>query len=368
MRGQWLGSYQGNTQGTVTVELDDMGDHYDGMAYVYSGAPGLPSIAGRVTTADKGDKFSLKIKTDAIDMRRGIVVSWDSVKQSYPGVSLDPEVDSSWSFDQQNNVLVIDVNSKSGGSAKAHLSKSDGSRAPERTSLESVKSWTAFKDYALALDPNRYVFRGQESNAWRLRTFFHRSGRASLLRFVNEDIHQLHAHLSSLTSHHFDLRDELENGAFYSLIQHHGYPTPLLDWTHSPFIAAYFAFRKKRAEGEFVRIFVLDQREWKKDVPRSQMISAGLPHFSFLSPLAINNPRVVPQQALSTVANVDDIEELVAFVERKNGKTYLQVIDLPISERPQIIQELGLMGITAGSVFPGLDGACEQLREKNFNI
>ena len=77
---------------------------------------------------------------------------------------------------------------------------------------------------------------------------------------------------------------------------------------------------------------------------------------------------MVPQQALSTVANVDDIEELVAFVERKNGKTYLQVIDLPILERPQIIQELSLMGITAGSIFPGLDGACEQLREKNFNI
>ena len=248
----------------LRVELDDMGDHYEGMAYVYSGAPGLPSIAGRVTTADKGDKFSLKIKTDAIDMRRGIVVSWDSVKQSYPGVSLDPEVDSSWSCDQQNNVLVIDVNSKSGGSAKAHLSKSDGSRAPERTSLESVKSWTAFKEYALTLDPNRYVFRGQESGAWRLRTFFHRSGRANLFRFVNQDLPQLHGHLSSLTSHHFDLRDELENGAFYSLVQHHGYPTPLLDWTRSPFIAAYFAFRKKRTDGEFVRIFVLDQREWKK--------------------------------------------------------------------------------------------------------
>ncbi len=26
MRGQWLGSYQGKTQGAVTVELDDLGD------------------------------------------------------------------------------------------------------------------------------------------------------------------------------------------------------------------------------------------------------------------------------------------------------------------------------------------------------
>jgi hypothetical protein len=42
-------------------------------------------------------------------------------------------------------------------------------------------------------------------------------------------------------------------------------------------------------------------------------------------------------------------------------KEFLRVIDLPISERPQIMHELSLVGI------PGLDGACEQLKEKNFN-
>ncbi len=77
---------------------------------------------------------------------------------------------------------------------------------------------------------------------------------------------------------------------------------------------------------------------------------------------------MVPQQALSTVANVDDIETFIAFNETQMKKTYLTVIDLPVSERPQIIQELSLMGITAGSMFPGLDGACEQLRERNFNF
>jgi len=203
---------------------------------------------------------------------------------------------------------------------------------------------------------------------WRLRTFFHRSGRADLFKFVNHDVNQLHAQLSSLTAHHFNLKDDIEYAAFCSLIQHHGYPTPLLDWTRSPFIAAYFAFRNRPLVGEFARIFVLDQREWTKDIPRSQLVSAALPHFSFLIPVAINNPRMVPQQALSTVANVDDIEAFIDFNEQAMGKTYLEVIDLPLSERPQMMQELSLMGITAGAMFPGLDGACEQLRERNFNI
>ena len=102
-------------------------------------------------------------------------------------------------------------------------------------------------------------------------------------------------------------------------------------------------------------------------MPRFQIISPALPHFSFLNPLAINNPRMVPQQALSTVTNVDDIEEFIEYQEANFQKTYLQVIDLPIADRPQIMHELSLMGITAGSMFPGLDGACEQLKERNFN-
>jgi hypothetical protein len=46
------------------------------------------------------------------------------------------------------------------------------------------------------------------------------------------------------------------------------------------------------------------------------------------------------------------------------GRKYLSAIDLPVSERKQVVQELGYMGITAGSLFPGLDGACEELRER----
>ncbi len=74
---------------------------------------------------------------------------------------------------------------------------------------------------------------------------------------------------------------------------------------------------------------------------------------------------MIPQQAASTVTNIDDIESYIKLIEA-NRKTYLWAIDLPVSERRTVVQELSYMGITAGSLFPGLDGACEELRERNF--
>ena len=91
-------------------------------------------------------------------------------------------------------------------------------------------------------------------------------------------------------------------------------------------------------------------------------------HVTIIEPLALNNPRVVPQQSVSSLTNIDDIETYLAGRETAIGKQYLRAIDLPGSERKAVMQELALMGITAGSLFPGLDGACEQVRQRFFDV
>jgi hypothetical protein len=208
-----------------------------------------------------------------------------------------------------------------------------------------------------------------------LRTYFHRHGsqsrRASLFRFLNTDIQTLHQHLSSLTNHVFNLANPIEHGAFVSLVQHHGYPTPLLDWTYSPYISAYFAFKKLVTDDadaqRKVRIFIFDRQRWRSDFLQLSVLSPALPHFSMLDALAIENPRMVPQQGVLTISNVDDIESYIRTKE-VGGKEYLKVIDLPITERRHALRELSLMGITAGSLFPGLDGACDQLKDRFFPL
>jgi hypothetical protein len=44
----------------------------------------------------------------------------------------------------------------------------------------------------------------------------------------------------------------------------------------------------------------------------------------------------------------------------------IRYFDIPYSERDTVMAELRLMGITHSSMFPGLDGACQALKEKLF--
>jgi hypothetical protein len=194
------------------------------------------------------------------------------------------------------------------------------------------------------------------------------------MRFQQEDFLELYKQLSARTRHVFNLLLPDEYGAFMNLIQHHGYPTPILDWTYSPYVAAFFAYRgtsnKDAAEADptdKVRIHVLDQARWKSQQRMFLILGPSDLHLSIHEFSASENERMIPQQAASTVTNVDDIE---AFIKAKEGDggQYLSAIDLPINERKKVVRELGYMGITAGSLFPGLDGACEELKERNFEV
>jgi hypothetical protein len=375
MNGQWIGRFKSvTTAGLVVIDVDDLGTHYEGRAYVYDDHPGLPSSFVYFKTVDRSKRFRLTgLQTFPISPHTGEVTDWATIQPHFPGITFPGSVNVD--FDWNSKRLKVNWVSNIGTSGSADgLPRTRAGAPSEYKPVVTVTSWKDFKAFAHDLEHRRYIFRGQRGR-WRLRTNYHRTGRADLARFIAEDIKTLHRHLSARTPHVFNLAVPDENGAFFNLVQHHGYPTPLLDWTYSPYVGAFFAYQKitnsdavRASDGDKVRVLVFDQRQWRSDYPQLVKITPSRPHFSVMEFIAINNERLVPQQSISSATNVDDIETYIRSKEKEANKEYLRVVDLPVKERPMVMQELSAMGITAGSLFPGLDGACEELRERFFML
>jgi FRG domain len=372
MNGQWLGRYSGTNSGLLVIDVDDMETHYEGRVCAYDDNSSLPGTFAFVKTRDKGSTSRLCFDLYPINPRTGDVATWDQLAAMFPpGVNVPrrAEVNLSWSGQTLSVSWLTDI----GTSGAAEIPKSRAGGPTEYHPLSEVADWEQFKAFVNRLEHRRYLFREQREPL-RLRTSFHRTRRADLHRFLNEDIKTLHRHLSQRTSHVFDLNIPDQNGAFFNLVQHHGYPTPLLDWTYSPYVGAFFAYRHVKnseaamaREDEKVRIFIFDQKQWKNDWPQLSKLTPCRPHFSILEFIAIENERLIPQQSVSSVTNIDDIETYIRSMQSPE-KNYLQIIDLPLRERVSVIRELSVMGITAGSLLPGLDGACEELRERFFSL
>jgi hypothetical protein len=368
--GQWVGKFVGSSSGSIVVNVDDRGERYDVEAYL-SPLDG-PSLVAFLSIPNKEHKFH--VRTDFIewhDASTGLFVNQETIAAKFPAGSLFSKyADVDGTFEKDNLTLAWTTDIGTNGNCALPRSK-----AAEPSELETKNmEWDSYKDYVSGITSKRYLFRGQDG-PFRLRTSFHRTGRAHLRRFIIEDIAALHRHLSARTKHYFNLQIPDENGAFLNLVQHHGYPTPLLDWTYSPYVAAFFAYRKisskkaaKAEPNQKVRILVLDQAQWKQDWRQILMLNLPTLHLSIGEFVSVENERMIPQQAATTVTNSDDIESYVRSKEAETKKKYLWALDLPVTDRNSVVHELRYMGITAGSMFPGLDGACEELKQRNFEI
>jgi hypothetical protein len=305
-----------------------------------------------------------------LDPQSGMPSSWERLKANFPrATAFSDYADVVGSI--TGDLLCLSWKTNVGAEGGCNLSRSLAGKPSEL--VAGRLHWGAYKDAVARFEPRRYLFQGQ-SKPWRLRTAFHRTGRADLTRFLEYDIPVLVRHLSARTKHVFNLSIPDEMGALFSLVQHHGYPTPLLDWTYSPYVAAFFAYRgisNRDTAGarpeQIVRIHIFDQEKWRADYNQLlQVVSAGL-NLSIGEFMPIENTRMIPQQAVSTVTNVDDMETYILSKESAEKK-YLSAIDLPLCDRRLVVRELGVMGITAASMLPGLDGDCEELKERNFEV
>ena len=100
------------------------------------------------------------------------------------------------------------------------------------------------------------LFRGLADPSWGLQTTLERySAKEYTVRHYFETIRSVRPEVQSFIGNRWNFDPEfvqfpdghrtIEEYEFMIYLRHHGFPSPLLDWTRSPYVAAFFAFHPR---------------------------------------------------------------------------------------------------------------------------
>lgn len=365
MKGQWLGRNEGD-HSLIIVNIDELQDCYDGYAFINPDNGTLPSSLTFIRTIGKPSQGELLLTFLVLNRDTGNAESWEKVRHQYSGeVTFQDTVVAKFIISEA--IMTVSWTNLNNEVVSVKLVKTDYNA--ESVLDHTIMSWDDFKVNIKSYMGREFLFRGQNCLC-KLRTSLHRAERYNFLRYINEQVKELHWHVSPTLKHLIDLYSHEGLVSLLGIAQHHGYPTPLLDWTYSPYVAAYFAFAStsKHLSNEYVRIYFFNQGLWHDNMSRIERVLDPRLFVTVVKPLAIGNDRIMPQQGTTTLSNVDDIEGYIMHNERISGNKYLHAVDILASERSHVISDLRYMGITASSLFPGLDGTCQELRDRHFNL
>jgi hypothetical protein len=184
MNGQWIGPYFGTNTGMLVVELDDAGGQYEGSVLAIDNNSTLPSILGEFVAPKGESEFKVRIPLTTVERATANPFAEEVFAAKHPGVVRAKYADAEWKVGDSE--MVVSWATDIGTNGSAVIKRSEGGKKSKLVATEMT--WEEFKKYATALQPTRFLFRGQENNEWKLRTAFHRTGRANLLKFMRQDV------------------------------------------------------------------------------------------------------------------------------------------------------------------------------------
>src|SRR5688572_3500267 len=256
-------------------------------------------------------------------------------------------------------------------------------------SIVQLPSWHEFKLYIHQFSEN-WAFRGQASAAWILNNAIERT---DFIRFHNGIEGHFVADFQRGARNYLSKDETPEHLIeWLALMQHHGAPTRLLDFSKSPYIAAYFAFEFcVLKEGNHVAVWCINIEHLKQKAleilseefgsalkQSHNLINEKLFEVLFyqnnkslvfpVEPFRMNR-RYSLQQSIfvSTGTSIAPFMEQLLFLGDDLEKSVVK-LEIPAIEKKVAMRELQKMNLHRASLFPDLDGYALSLKFRYNNM
>jgi hypothetical protein len=249
----------------------------------------------------------------------------------------------------------------------------------------TLRSWNEIHSY---LKPG-WMYRGQKSTDWPLKTSLERCCEREKIKrkrhiYIEDELLRDFRRAYYQYAQHVPDRESIIE--WISLMQHHGAPTRLLDFTYSIYVAAYFALESADLDCAVWAVrapWALEQsvkayrrvgkrsatglqtgtRESHEHVANKLFFSKPFAKVAVpLSPFR-RNERLRTQRATFLVpgeVSTSFMANLLALDGHRKRDNLIK-IDIPVKLRTEAIEQLFAMNISRTSLFPGLDGYSESL-------
>ncbi len=239
-----------------------------------------------------------------------------------------------------------------------------------------LNSWDEFCDVEKKFnDYPDYIWRGQKED-WQLKSSFDRNSFTKKFSYLFGRQKVVDKLLEKFKKKLLDLpRATISNDddGIWAIGQHYGLPTPLLDWTTNPYIAAYFAFYERKTNEKYRIVYALSKsvkqlKAIKKDLKKQKLSSEPFLEFLDLieTPDKIQNIRLEKQEGRFTKSlNGIDIESNVKKYAKKrpaivsNKEILLMKTFIPDILREEFLKYQKFKDITYGKLFPDYAGAVD---------